>query len=193
MTPLPLFNQSQTTWQISKYLMPLALVTGVSCLLALGTYFFIFLPSQTRLTETTVTYERIQHIHQQNKAAWNTQQTLRKVWEQLPARKGLTGLGVAISALAKSHNIHIPEIGYDIMDFRHKLAAKGTLSFKAAGRYESIRQFIYELESQWPQLFIEKLTAERTKNPNEVVFSINVSTFLLEDQERATTRESSSL
>jgi hypothetical protein len=193
MTPLPLFKQSQTTLQISQYLLPLALVTGVACLLLIGTYFAILLPSQSRLTEATLAYERIQHTYKQNTAAWNTQETLNSVWEQMPPRKGFIGLGVAISDLAKSHNIRIPEIGYDIKSFRHKLATKGTMSFKAAGRYKAIRKFIYELESKWPQLFIEKLTAERAKKPNEVAFSITVSTFLKEKEDGVSPRQGSSL
>ncbi len=180
MIPLPLFNKSQTTMQIAQYLWPLAIATGIACLLAIGSYFAILVPAQSRLTETAMAYEGVQLSLQQNRMTWKTQLTLRRAWDQLPARKGFTGLGVAISDLAKSHKVRIPEIGYNIKDFRHKLATKGTMSFKAAGRYEAIRKFIYELESKWPQLFIEKLTAERAKKGNEVAFSIDVSTFLRE-------------
>jgi hypothetical protein len=175
MTLLPFFKQSQTTMQISQYLLPLALVTGVACLLAIGSYFFILVPSQSRLTETTLAYERGQHTLKQNRIAWNTQLTLRKVWEQLPLRKGLTGLGVAISDLAKSHKVRIPEIGYNIKKFRHKLATQGTMSFKAAGRYEAI------------------LSAERAKKGNEVAFSIDVSTFLRDKKDGGSPRQGSSL
>ena len=193
MTPLPLFNQSQTTRQVSQYLLPLAVIAGVACILTIGCYFSILVPSQSHLVETTLAYERAQQIFQQNRMAWNTQLTLHKVWEQLPLRKELTGLGVAISDLAKSHNVRIPEIGYNIQSFRHQLATKGTMSFKAAGRYEAIRKFIYQLESKWPQLFIEKLTAERAKKGNEVAFSIEVSTFLREKMDSVSPREGSSL
>lgn len=192
MTPLPLFKQSETTLQISQYLLPLTLVTGIAGLLAIGSYFLISLPSQSRLTETTLAFERVQYTYQQNSAAWNTQQTLNKVWEQMPPRKGFIGLGAAISDLAKSHNIRIPEMGYNIKSFRHKLATKGTMSFKAAGRYKAIRKFIYELESKWPQLFIEKLTAERAKKAHEVAFSIDVSTFLREKEDGGSPHQGSS-
>ena len=166
--------------QIAQYLLPLAIATGIACLLAIGSYFTILVPAQSRLTETALAYEGVQLSLKQNRMTWKTQLTLQKAWDQLPARKGFTGLGVAISDLAKSHKVRIPEIGYNIKDFRHKLATKGTMSFKAEGRYEAIRKFIYELESKWPQLFIEKLTAERAKKGNEVAFSIDVSTFLRE-------------
>lgn len=181
---LPVFTQSQTTMHVSQYLLPLTLVTGIACLLATGSYFFILLPSQSRFAESKLAYEKIQRTFQQNRIAWNTQQTLNKVWAQMPPRKRFIGLGTAISDLAKSHNIRIPEIGYDLKNFRHKLAIQGTMSFKAGGRYEAIRKFIYELESKWPQLFIEKLTAERAKKDNEVAFSIVVSTFLKEKKDR---------
>lgn len=183
MMPLPLFKQSQTTMHISQYLLPLGLLTVVTCLMAVGSYFFILVPSQSRLTDTTLAYERVQHTFKQHRMALNTQLTLEKVWKQLPPRKGFTGLGVAISNLAKSNNVRIPEIGYNIKKFRHQLATQGTMSFKAAGRYEAIRKFIYQLESKWPQLFIEKLTAERAKKGNEVAFSIEVSTFLREKKD----------
>lgn len=184
MTPLPLFKQSLTTMQISQYLWPLALVTGITCLLATGSYFFILGPAQSRLTESQHTYETVQDTLSQNRITWKTQLTLQKAWDQLPLQKELTGLGVAISDLAKANNVRIPEIGYNIERFRHKLATKGTMSFKAAGRYETIRKFIYELETKWPQLFIEKFTAERAKKGDEVAFSIDVSTFLREKKER---------
>lgn len=193
MTPLPLFKQSQTTMEISQYLLPLALVTGVSCLLAIGSYFSLLLPSQSRLTETTHGYERAKQAYQKNRIAWNTQQTLNTVWDRMPPRKDFIGLGVAITDLAKSHNVRIPEIGYNIKSFPHKLATQGTMSFKAAGRYEAIRKFIYELESKWPQLFIEKLTAERAKKGDEVAFSIDVSTFLREQKDGGSPRQGSSL
>jgi len=193
MTRLPFFKQSPTTMQISQYLLPLALVTGVACLLAIGSYFLVLVSSQSRLTETTLAYERVQHTFKQNRIAWKTQLTLQKVWEQLPLRKGFTGLGVAISDLAESHKVRIPEIGYNIKNFRHKLATQGTMSFKAAGRYEAIRKFIFELESKWPQLFIEKLSAERAKKGNEVAFSIDVSTFLRDKKDGGSPGQGSSL
>ncbi len=183
MIPLPFFKQSQVTKQISQYLFPLAVATGVAGLLVIGSYFSILVPSQTRLAETTFAYKKVQQTFNKNRNAWKTQLTLQKVWEQMPIRKGFTGLGIAISDLAKSHQVRIPEIGYNIKSYRHKLATKGTMSFKAAGRYEAIRKFIYELESKWPQLFIEKLTVERAKKGNEVAFSIDVSTFLREKKD----------
>ena len=193
MTPLPLFNQSPVTSQISQFLFPLALVTGIAFLLAVGCYFLILLPSQSQLTEKNLTYTTVQATYQQNRTALQTQQTLQQVWEQMTPRKEFIGLGVAISDLAKSHNVRIPEIGYDIKKFRHKLATQGTMSFKAAGRYEAIRKFIFELESKWPQLFIKKLSAERAKKGNEVAFTIEVSTFLRESNKSGLLRAGSSL
>ena len=92
---------------------------------------------------------------------------------------------MAIVSLAKTHKVRIPGMGYDIQPSRHKNASKGVISFEAAGRYEAIRKFIYELESSWPHLFIEKLTVERTKKPNEVAFQIKAATFLKTEQDES--------
>ena len=182
MIRLPIFQQSPTAQEVSQCLLPLSIATLIAIILSIGIYMLRLAPSQDRLRDTNLTFQRVLNTHNQYKGSWNTQLALQEVWEQMPARKGFTGIGVSISALAKSHNVRIPDMGYDMKKFRHQLATKGTLSFKAAGRYEAIRKFIYELESQWPQLFIEKLTAERAKKGTDVAFSINVSTFLKEKE-----------
>ena len=190
--PLPIFKRSQTALQTSRFLLPLVVVAALACLLAIGSYAFMFFPAQVRLNHTTTIFQTTKQTQIQKKSAWETQQALKKVWKQMPARQEFTGLSVAISSLAKSHRIRIPGMGYDIQELRHKLGTKGTLSFKAAGRYEAIRKFIYELESKWPHLFIEKLTAERAKTPNDVAFTIKVSTFL-KDKDTPVAQGSSSL
>lgn len=191
--PLAIFQRSPTAVAISRQLLSLALITALAFLLVIGTCAFLLFPSQHRLAQTTMIYQTTQQIHTQKKASLETQETLDKIWKQMPPRKDFTGLATAISALAKSHQIYIPGMGYDIKDLHHNLANKGTLSFKAAGRYEAIREFIYDLESKWPHLFIEKLTAERAKKPNEVAFSIDISTFLKEGENERSPQQVSSL
>ena len=190
--PLAFFKHSQTAIQISRYLLPLGLIAAVAFLLSIGTYALMFFPAQVRLSQTTAAYKAVQQVHEKKKAAWKTQQTLEKVLTQMPDRKNFTGLSVAISSLAKTHRIRIPGMGYDIQELRHNLGTKGILSFKAAGRYKAIRKFIFDLESKWPHLFIEKLSAERAKTSNDVAFTIKVSTFL-KDPETVSAQRASPL
>ena len=77
--PLSFFKHSQTTIQISRYLLPLGLIAAVAFLLSIGTYALLFFPAQVRLSQTTAAYKTAQQVHDKKKAAWKTQQTLEKV------------------------------------------------------------------------------------------------------------------
>ncbi len=177
---LSFLKRSQTTFQVSKHLIPLLLLTGFSCLVVLGTYAFIFYPAQVRLDETVKGYALARQVQTQKERARDTQEVLAELWKGLPAQKDFTRLSVSIASLAKAHNVRIPGMGYDIQPFRHDLATKGILSFEVAGPYKAIRQFIFQLESKWPYVFIEKLSVERSKKSQDVAFKIHVSTFLRE-------------
>lgn len=176
--PFAFIKRSKTTFQVSRNLIPLTLITGLSCLAVLGMYIFVFFPANTQLEEASLAYSATVLTQQQLKAAQDTQETLGEIWKNLPIPKDFTRLSVSIASLAKTHQVRIPGMGYDLQELRHQLATKGILSFEASGEYKSIRTFIYELESKWPYLFIEKLSAERAKKSYEVGFNIKVSTFL---------------
>ena len=158
---------------------------ATACIVTVAMYGLLFFPAQVRLAEATSTYETAQGTQIQRQAARKTQEALAKIWKQLPARKDFTGLSVSIASLAKKHKVRIPGMGYDIQSLKHDLASKGILSFEASGQYVSIRKFIYEMESQWPHLFIEKLTAERSKKRDEVSFKIKVATYLKTDPQNS--------
>jgi len=177
---LPFFhlNLSETTSQIFKFLLPLSLLTALTILLALATYALGLYPVQGHLTELSSAYQTEQALQIKKETAQATQKTLAKFWNQLPAQQDFTDVGVAIASFAKSHHVRIPGMSYDVQKLKRQQTSKGTLSFEALGRYESIRTFIYELETSWPSLFIEKLAVKRTKKPGEVAFTIKVATFL---------------
>ena len=181
--PFAFIKRSRTTLQVSRHLIPLTLLTGLSCLIALGMYVFVFLPAKSNLEHASLAYTTALQTQEQLKAAQRTQEILTKIWEELPAQKDFTRLSVSIASLAKKHRVRIPGMGYDLQKLRHNLATKGILSFEASGQYKSIRKFIFELESQWPYVFIEKLSAERSKKSQEVGFKIKVATFLRQHQE----------
>jgi len=149
-------------------------------------YFFVYFPSHAQREEASLAYSATVQIQQQLESAQSTQETLDGIWKSLPIQKDFTRLSVSIASLAKTHHVRVPGMGYDLQELRHQLATKGILSFEASGNYKSIRTFIYELESQWPYLFIEKLSAERAKNLDEVGFNIKVSTFLRQLPARST-------
>ena len=184
--PLSFIRRSKTTFQVSRHLIPLCLVTGLSCLLALGMYVFVFFPAKVSLEEASLAYSTELQVQQQKQMAKHTQVVLADIWQGLPAQKDFTRLSVSISSLAKAHHVRIPGMGYDIKKLGHNLAAKGILSFEASGQYKSIRKFIFDLESKWPYLFIEKLSVERSKKSQEVGFKIKVSTYLRTPQDLAT-------
>ncbi|GJL61453.1 MAG: hypothetical protein NPIRA04_01070 [Nitrospirales bacterium] len=176
--PFAFLNRSKTTFQVSRHLIPLTLMAGLSCLIALGMYIFVYVPAHTQLEDASVFYSATVHNRQQLEAAQNTQEILGEIWSGLPVQKDFTRLSVSIASLAKTHHVRIPGMGYDLQELRHQLATKGILSFEASGRYKSIRKFIFELESKWPYVFIEKLSVERAKKSHEVGFKIKVATFL---------------
>ncbi len=184
--PFAFIKRSQTTFQVSKRLMPLTLVAGLSCLVALGMYVVVYYPAQVQLQERADAYTAVLQVKKHKEAAKETQQVLAKIWNGLPAQKDFTRLSVSIASLAKTHHVSIPGMGYDLQTPRHKLATKGILSFEASGQYKAIRTFIYELESQWPNVFIEKLSVERSKKSNQVGFKIKVATFLRESKGKVT-------
>ncbi len=183
--PLAFIRRSKTTFQVSRHLIPLTIVTGLSCLIALGMYAFVFVPAKTTLEHNSAAYSQALQTQQQLKTARNTQEVLAEIWNGLPAEKDFTRLSVSIASLAKTHRVEIPGMGYDLQKLRHDLATKGIISFEASGKYKSIRKFIFELEAKWPYIFIEKLSAERTNKPHEVGFKIKVATFLRHHKERS--------
>ncbi|MGB0910179.1 MAG: type 4a pilus biogenesis protein PilO [Nitrospirales bacterium] len=185
--PFSFIKRSQTTFQISRHLIPLTLVAGLSCLVALGMYVFVFLPAKNTLRESSNTYSTVLQVQHQKEAAKKTQEALAEIWKELPEQKDFTRLSVSIASLAKTHHVRIPGMGYDLQTPRHHLATKGILSFEASGKYKAIRAFIFELESQWPNVFIEKLSVERSKRSNEVGFKIKVATFLRQSKNTIST------
>ncbi|WP_447971409.1 hypothetical protein [Nitrospira sp. M1] len=184
--PFAFLNRSKTTLQVSRHLFPLTLMAGLSCLVALGMYVFVYFPANTQLENASLSYSTTLQDRQQLEAAQNTQEVLGEIWKGLPVQKDFTRLSVSIASLAKTHHVRIPGMGYDLQELRHQLATKGILSFEASGQYKSIRKFIFELESKWPYVFIEKLSAERAKKSQEVGFKIKVATFLRQPHNHST-------
>ena len=177
---LKIFQQSKTTLQISQHLLPLFIVAVVSVLSSIGMFVLMFYPAQDRLYHAAAQLQAAQQAQAQTEAAKNTQDIISTTWKALSDYPEFMELSLDIADLAKRNHVTIPGMGYDFNPLTHKLAAKGTFAFEAKGDYKAIRKFIYELEKRWPYLFIEKLSVERSKRKNGVLFRMTVSTFLKE-------------
>ena len=180
MISLKIFQQSKTTLLISQHLMPLFIVAVLSVLSSIGMFGLMFYPAQDRYTKATTLFQAAEQAQAQTQVAKHTQGIISTTWAALSDYREFTDLSLDIADLAKRNHVTIPGMGYDFKPLPHKLAAKGTFAFEAQGNYEAIRKFIYELEKRWPYLFIEKLSVERSKKKNGVLFRITVSTFLKE-------------
>lgn len=180
MSPFQVLRQSKTTLLISKYLIPLFIVTVLAGLSSVGMFAFIFYPAQDRVNLTTALYQAALQTQTKTQAAMQTQAILSNTWNALPDYREFIDLSLDIADLAKRNHVNIPGMGYDFKPLPHKMATKGTFAFEAEGPYEAIRKFIYELEKRWPYLFIEKLSVEASKKQKGVIFKLTVSTFLKE-------------
>jgi len=180
MSPFQVLQQSKTTLLISKYLIPLFIVTVLAGLSSLAMFVFIFYPAQDRVNLATAHYQAALQTQTKTQTAMQTQAILSNTWKALPDYREFTDLSLDIADLAKRNHVNIPGMGYDFKPLSHKMATKGTFAFEAEGPYEAIRKFIYELEKRWPYLFIEKLSVEASKKQKGVIFKLTVSTFLKE-------------
>lgn len=180
MNSFQIIQRSKTTLLISKYLSPLLIFTLVAGLSAVGMFAFIYYPAQDQLQQMTALHQASLHTQATMRTAKETQTILATTWKALPNSGEFTDLSLDIADLAKHNQVLIPGMGYDFKPLPNKLATKGTFAFEAAGPYEAIRQFIFELEKRWPYLFIEKLSVETSKKQKGVIFKLKVSTFLRE-------------
>lgn len=176
---LKTFQESKTTLRLTKYGLPILIVTGLAVFSTLATFGMTFYPAKARFDHTQAQHEAALHTQQQVQTAKHTQEILASTWKALPQYREFTDLSLEIANLADRNHVKVPGMGYDFKALPNQLGTKGTFSFEAEGDYEAIRKFIYELEKRWPYLFIEKLSVEGSKKKQDgVIFKLNVSTFL---------------
>jgi len=174
------FQQSKTALLISQHLIPLLIIAVLAALSSVGMFAMMFYPAQDRYIQATAIFQGAQQTQTKIQIATQTQGIIATTWNALSDYREFTDLSLEIADLAKRNHVQIPGMGYDFKPFPQGFFAKGTFAFEAQGPYEAIRKFIYELEKRWPYLFIEKLSVERSKKMNGVIFKITVSTFLKE-------------
>jgi len=174
---LPTTALSPTASRTLHFLKPLVGLTLVTLLGCVAMYFGVLVPTTIQQDEVLATLHQLQKQHVNRRTAKNTQAQLAKIWKTLPSPNEFSDLGVRITLLAKSNDVHIPGMEYHQDKKQDGLAAKGSISFEAFGAYEAIRKFIYELETSGTYLIIEKLTAERSKKRKDVAFKMRIGTY----------------
>lgn len=162
--------------------MVLAMGTLLGCV---AIYFGLVRPAQERFVETQETLNALRQQHVFGQTAKTTQQALGRFWQDLPTQQKFTHLGVRLSTLAKQDQVTIPGMDYREESLKNKTIPKGSMTFQAFGSYKAIRRFIYQMEKTEPYLIIEKLTAERIKERDEVAFTLKIGTFFRPPHERA--------
>lgn len=154
--------------------MVMALAALLGCL---AIYAGFVRPAQERLGDTRKTLNMLHHQRLSEETAKKTRQALDRFWQDLPTRQELTHLGVRINTIAKQNDVSVPGMKYRVASSKNKTGPKGSMTFQAFGSYKAIRRFIYQLEKTWPYLIIEKLTAERTRQPDNLIFTLQIGTF----------------
>ena len=183
---------SPTARQTMQLLQPLAIVTAGGLFLCLIMYFGYLQPAADQRRHVIESFAHLRQVQIEHQVARKTQEDLTAFWKQLPDQKDFTELGVTITLLAKKNRVSVPGMLYNVNPAKQNQSAKGSISFEASGNYKAIRQFIYELETTGPSLFIEKFAAERAKKGNQVAFKIQVGTYFKPDSALTTSRDTTS-
>ena len=187
--PFPL---SANTAQSLRFLRPLMVVVVAALLGCLAIDFGLVLPARERLVKAQETLDELHQQRLSGHRAKTTQQTLRQFWQDLPRQQEFTHLGVRLNTLANQNKVSIPGMDYRVESLKREAIPKGSITFQALGSYDAIRRFIYQLEKTGPYLIIEELTAERTKERDQVVFTLQIGTFFRPPSVSGTTKESPS-
>ena len=171
------FPLSANTTRSLRFLRPLMVVAIVALLGCLVMDFGFVLPARERLVKTQETLDALHRQRLSGQRAKTAQQTLSQFWQDLPAQQEFTHVGVRLNTLAKQNKVTIPGMEYRVESLKQEDIPKGSITFQALGSYGAIRRFIYQLEKTGPYLIIEKLTAERTKERDNVAFKLQIGTF----------------
>lgn len=171
-----------------RSLLPLGLVMVLAIAAAIGVSTVFQTPAQERLMAAQAAYETARQLQIRQQTARKTQEELAEVWAVLPARTEFGRLILNISDLAQRDHVAIPGMTYTLQKMEDGLALKATMTFRAAGEYGAIREFIHRLETTGPYLFIESLDVSRAGRGTlnaPVVFNVRVVTFLRPDAAQA--------
>lgn len=181
-------------------LIPLMAFVATGIGFALGTYWLLLDPSQSRVTTLHAAFEEARLTHAKRLEAKQVQELVRRsqrdleaLWASLPPQRQFPALAVAISEFGKHVGVSIPGMTYSTQPSKSGLAVEGSLRFNAVGEYPDIYRFIHRLETAQSYLVIESLdvtTSGRHTSAGKSLIELNVRvvTFLRPDP--STQRES---
>ncbi|MER3422043.1 MAG: hypothetical protein C4293_01220 [Nitrospiraceae bacterium] len=142
-------------------------------------------PALERLKQARAAYERARQAHRHYQAMRKTEEELRTIWRELPARAQFPGLILAVADLAHQEHVAIPGMSHTVQSIEQGVALKASMTFRATGQYPAIRRFIHRLESSRSSLVIESLDVARNGDVKglsaTVAFNIRVSSYLRAD------------
>jgi Tfp pilus assembly protein PilO len=178
---------------VLRRLLPLALLTTCWATGAIGLYVFLLDPAENRLAAIEESYRASRAMHARQQASRllqeemvKTKRELDRFWTLLPTHHEFASLAVAISELGKSTGVSIPGMQHTVEHGEKGFPAKGTLTFRATGKFDDLYEFIRRVETADSYLVIEGLdvsraTAGSTSRTPLLEFSIKVVTFLRPD------------
>ncbi len=146
-----------------KQLRTVAIVFAVLVCINLALYLFFLAPSAARLKtgETTAAELRMRHAEA---VLFNEQKPLfAGLLAGIPAQKDMPLLVKALEQMAKSLNLTVAAISYDIPRRESGELAMLSFSFPVEGGYPDIKRFIYEVETSGRVIGIQDVNLESDK------------------------------
>jgi Tfp pilus assembly protein PilO len=109
-----------------------------------------------------------------HREARKARKDLNQVWAALPAERDFSPLALGISEEAKRDRVALPSLSYKTEPTLVANTRKGLLQGSMSGRYEDLRQFIYDLETAEELLFIEDLVLTRSGDTQDQILTFNI-------------------
>jgi Tfp pilus assembly protein PilO len=122
----------------------------------------------------------------QHREARSARRDLNQVWSVLPDERDFAPLALGITEEAKRNRVTLPALSYKTEPTLVAHTSKGLLQGSMSGRYEDLRQFIYELETADELVFIEDLELAKSDGGQNqpLTFTIKIATYLRAESAR---------
>jgi len=169
----------QTLFQRYRQLWYPAAMVALLVVLNLFIYYGLLLPNQSSFIEQQQAWkkarEQFSRMLQYQKAQEDLAQ-FRKLL--LPKNEFAKGVISHLSDMAKRLNLNLPTVSYKPGDEKEGMT-KMEISFSVSGSYESLRRFVYAIESSSDFLIIEDLAlAQHAKGAGALQLDIRLVTYL---------------
>lgn len=137
-------------------------------------------PATHRLAEAEAAWSAARQRVASRMEARQVQKNLNAILNALPEQRDFAQLPLTISVLARRDRVSMPNLSYTQGKSEAGGFSKAALKGSAAGRYEDLRRFIYDLEASEGFLFIEDLDVGRhsAKQGEAVTVQVTLSTYV---------------